>query len=387
MIWYLVPEMKLGGAERHVISLASGLRERGYRVGIACVFREGRLADEVRRAGIPFECLGIRRGWRVGTLFQIARWIGANPVQILHTYLFGFHFFAGLGARLSGVSVILSSRREVPHWQRRRHRWMENLGNLFVDRVTCCSQAVRQWTLAKERVPAEKVLTIYNGVDVDRLHRATGTSAIRREFGIPDGVPLIGTVANFAVEKGYSYLLEATGRVLKENQTARFLFVGFGPLEKNIKDEARRIPGHERIIFSGARSDIPDLISAMDVFVLSSIIEGFPNVLLEALALAKPVVATHVGGIPELIESDKDGLLVPERDGVALADAILSLLQDSQRAKTLGNRGQEKIRKNFTRERMIDEYETLYLSLLRSKRPSPAQTKEKGLLVHQTSGN
>lgn len=378
--------MRLGGAERHVLHLAAGLRQRGYHAGIACLFREGKLASEVRKEQIPFVCLGIREGWRATTPHQIFLWLRSIPIDILHTYLFGFHFFAGLPARLSGVPVVLSSRREVPLWQRLRHRWVENLGNLFVDGVTCCSEAVRTWTLQKESIQPKKVFTIYNGVDIERFTQASRASMIREELGIPKDAVLIGTVANFAFEKGYPCLLEAAERILRSDPNVWFLFVGSGPLEKEIKEQVQRLSGSERMVITGSRSDIPDLIGAMDIFVLSSVIEGFPNVLLEALAMSRPVVATRVGGVPELIDSGEDGILVPPKDGEALAEAIGFLLRNPQKARALGIRGAEKVRRSFTLERMIDQYESFYLSLFRSKPPSLAEKKEKtDFFVHSVS--
>ncbi len=124
LIWYLLPEMKLGGAEKHVIRLASGLRQRGYEVGIACVFREGLLADDVRKEGIPFVCLRAGDRWGPKTFLEIFNWIRSSRMDILHTYLFGFHVFAGLPARILRVPVILSSRRELAYWQKGRHLWL-----------------------------------------------------------------------------------------------------------------------------------------------------------------------------------------------------------------------------------------------------------------------
>ena len=381
MIWYLLPEMKLGGAERHVLNLASGLRKRGYPAGIACLFREGKLAPEVRKEKIPFVCLDAHESWGPSTVFQIYRWIRSNPIDILHTYLFGFHFYAGLPAKLCKVPVVLSSRREIPLWQKLRHRWIENAGNLFVDRVICCSDAVKSWTLQKERLQPEKVLTLYNGVDTEFFTPDQNGAGIRHEFGIPEKAPLIGTVANFSFEKGYPYLLDAAQKVLKFNQDARFLFVGSGPLEKEMKDGAQKIPGHERIIFAGSRSDIRELIGAMDIFVLASLIEGFPNVLLEALALEKPVIATRVGGIPELIHSAREGVLVPAKDSQALADMILLFLQKYDEARVFGLRGAGKIHESFTLDRMIDQYESLYLSLAEKKGLRLRKEKELSVLV------
>lgn len=379
-IVYLLPELKWGGSEKHAIQLASGLRERGHDARIVCLFREGPLGDEAREKGIPFTCLNLPYRWGIRTLLGIQDWIRSHPVDVLHTYLFGFHLFAGLPARLLKIPVLLSSRREIPHWQKGRHRWLEKVGNLFVDQIVCVSKAVEKWALEKEGIPPEKVLTIYNGVDVNRFNPARIQSFVRREFQIPSGTPLIGTVANMATEKGYPDLLEAAQLILQKSPEARFLFVGFGPREGEIRERAQKIAGHEQIIFTGARTDIPNLIGAMDVFVLASVIEGFPNVLLEALAMAKPVVATEVGGIPELIESGRNGILVPPRDGRALAEAVLSLFKNPEGARAMGRRGMEKIRKSFTLERMFDQYEALYLSLLQSKGRDIPESKEAAVL-------
>ncbi len=372
---FFLPEMKWGGAEMHVILLASRLKERGFRVQIACLFEEGILANEVRRAGIPFECLHVKKGWSLGTIFRIFQWLRTKEIDVLHTYFFGFHFFAGFPARLLGIPAILSSRREIPDWQEKRHRWIENLGNLFVDRVVSCSKAVQERTLAKERVAREKVVTIHNGVDLTRFGGVLDGSAVRREFDIPDSAPLIGTVANFSEEKGYPYLVEAARITLARNSEARFLFVGFGPLADEIRARVKEVPGHERVVFAGARSDIPELLAAMDLFVLASVREGFPNVLLEAMAAGKPVVATRVGGIPELVDSSNDGILVRPRESRLLAQAIFGLLEDPERGRRLGERAKRKIEQNFSLERMVDDYETLYLSFWTGKggRASPEQ--------------
>lgn len=366
-IWYVLPTMNLGGAEKHVVSLAGALRKRGYETGIVTIFQEGTLASEIQREGIPFVCLHASRDWRLSTFHSLWKWMRSTPVDILHTYLFSFHFFAGFPARLSKVPVILSSRREIASWRRGRHLFLENLGNLFVDRVVCCSRAVQRWTLEKERIDPDKTLTIYNGVDLDRFDASRNGKEIRREFGIPDGVPLVGTVANFSFEKGYPYLVKAMALILVKNPKVWFLLVGAGPFQEEVRREVQNIPRHEQVIFAGVRSDIPDLVGAMDLFTLASVTEGFPNVVLEAMAMAKPVVATAVGGIPELIQTGGDGILVPAKDGQALARAILSLLNDSQTASQLGSAASEKVRRQYTLNRMVDDYEALYRSFLKGK--------------------
>jgi len=353
------------------LSLAAGLRERGHDAEIACVFEEGRLGDEIRLKGIPLESLNLSKGWGLVNLFKIWQWLRGKRIDVLHTYLFGFDFFGIFPARLLKVPLIVSSRREIALWQKGKHLLLVKLGNLFVDRIICCSKAVREWVNKKEKVALQKTCVIRNGVDLSRFQSASDSSKkaeIRKEFGIPLESPLIGTVANLSVEKGYPYLIEAAGIVLREKPEARFLFVGGGPLLEEMKQRAKTDPNSGKIIFTGHRSDIPDLMAAMDVFVLSSLIEGFPNVLLEAMAMGKPVVATETGGIPELIRSGTDGILVPPQNGESLAKAILSYLNNSGMAKNYGENAKNKIAREFSLERMLNQYEEFYQSLLVEKK-------------------
>lgn len=365
-IRFLLPSLNLGGSEKHVIRLASGLREKGHDVGIATLFREGFLLDEVLKEGIPFECLKIKSGWLLSP-FHIFEWLQKERPDVLHTYLFGFHFFAGLAARLAGIPLVLSSRRDVEYGQRKRDLFIESLGNLFVDRVICCAKAAQRRASEKEFwLSPEKLNTIYNGVDLERF-KITHPEKIRKEFDIPDNVPVIGTVGNLSHKKGTPFLLDAMGLIIPAHPHARFLLVGAGPLEKEMKEKAIHLAPRGQIIFTGPRSDIPDLMSAMDIFVLASLFEGLPNVLLEAMTLGKPVIATQVGGIPELIESRGDGILVPPQNPQELARAVLTLLEDPSRAKAMGERGQEKIKTHFLLGRMVDQYDHLYYSLARAK--------------------
>ena len=366
-IWYLLPTLDLGGSEKHVIHLASGLRQRGHEAGVACICEEGVLAGEVRKRRIPFDCLETGGQWGIPTFFRLSEWLRSHPTDILHTYLFGFHLFAGLPARLAKFPVILSSRRDVDLAQKTWHLWLENAGNLFVDRVVSCSKAVEKWVLGREFLGREKVTTIYNGVDLERFTGAADRPGIRKEFGIPEDAALVGTIANFSFKKGYRHLLESARLILASEPRTWFLLVGSGPLEEEMKEAAKQIPHSDQIVFVGARTDIADLLAAMDLFVLASLWEGLPNVLLEAMAMGKPVVATEVGGASELIQPGTEGVLVPAGNDAALAEAVLVLLKNPAKAEAMGRRAQEKIRRQFTMERMIDDYEALYFSLCRQK--------------------
>lgn len=375
-VWYVFPALKLGGAELHAVSLAAALRKRGFETAILTIFEEGSLAETARSQGVPLFCLYEKGPWGLGTPIRIFQWLRGRRIDILHVYLFGFHFFASLPARILRVPVILSSRRELAEWQRKRHLIIENLGNLFVDGITACSHAVKQRTIERERIDPLKIRVIHNGVDLSRFCSRGRGGEIRREFGIPEDAPLVGTVGNFAAEKGYSYFLKAAGRVAERFPQARFMVVGSGRYETQVRAEARAMPVREKVIFTGSRSDIPDLLDAMDLFALASVSEGFPNVLLEAMAMAKPVVATTVGGIPELIDSGRDGLLVPVRDSGALAEAVVELLRDRRRAWEMGQQAFQKIQSRFYLERMIDDYCRYYWQWLEKKKLVPTEIPE-----------
>jgi len=375
-VWYVFPALKLGGAELHVVSLAAALRKRGFETAILTIFEEGDLAEMARSRGVPLFCLYEKGSWGLGTPLRIFRWLRGRRIDILHAYLFGFHFFTALPARILKVPVILSSRRELADWQRKRHRVIENLGNLFVDGVIACSHAVKQRTIEREKIGPLKIDVIHNGVDLSHFRSKGKAVEIRREFRIPEDAPLVGTVGNFAIEKGYPYFLKAAGRVAERFPEARFMVVGSGRYETEVRAEAAAIAIREKVIFTGSRSDIPDLLDAMDLFALASVSEGFPNVLLEAMAMAKPVVATAVGGIPELIDSGKDGLLVPARDSSALAEAIVELLRDRRRAQEMGQRAFQKIQSRFSLERMIDDYSRYYWEWLGTKKVVPRDVPE-----------
>lgn len=357
--------MKLGGSEKHVIALASGMKASGHRVKILALFRPGLLAPEVEKNGISFECLELPYRWGIKTFKAVSGWLSANPFEIVHTYLFGFDAFAAWPARLRKIPVVISSRREIPEWQQARHRLLACFGNRFVDKVVCCSKAVRNWVLEHERLEAAKAITIYNGVDLQRFEISPEAGrSLRRQMEIPEDGCLVGTVANFGKEKGYPYLLKAASRSLNQNPLLHFLFIGDGPLRREMEQEAALLSHGKRIQFAGFRSDIPELLNAMDIYVQASTREGMPNAVYEAMACARPVIATRVGGVPEVLEDNQDSLLVDAEDEHSLAKSIIRLSSDPLLRARLGTQARRKIEKSFSMDSMIRQYEELYTALL-----------------------
>ena len=363
-ITYILPQLDVGGSETHIVRLADQMRKRGHDARLLCVFQEGRLGSWARQLGIPLEALEQKK-WRLPALLGIYHWLKKNPADIVHTYLFGLHLFAGLPARLAGVPVVVSSRRGVDLSQPEKIRWLEMAGNFFSDRVVACADAVRDWVLKRENINPSKVLTLYNGVDLSTFSPEQSGRAIRAEFGIPDAVPLVGTVANFSDMKGYPDLIDAAALILKQRPECRFLFVGAGPLETEMRNKAERLTGRGKIFFAGSRRDVPQLLAAMNIFAFCSYWEGVPNVVIEAMAMARPVVSTPAGGVPEVITDGVNGLIVPMRAPQLMAQAILTLMENPDKAQAFGMAARRTIETRFSLERMADDYESFYFAEVR----------------------
>jgi glycosyltransferase involved in cell wall biosynthesis len=212
--------------------------------------------------------------------------------------------------------------------------------------------------------PPEKIISIPTGTDLNRFNPDRVKGNIREELGIDQDTPLVGSISIIRTEKGYPYFLEAAQEILKVKPEARFLIVGYEPKGDTLAQEVRRQGLDDRVFMPGLREDIPDILARLDVFVLCSLREAFGQAIAQALAMERPVVATNVGGIPELIKNNQTGLLVPPADSKALAKAILELLENRKKALKLGKNGRRLIEEKFSQKAMIDKIEVLYQELL-----------------------
>jgi len=211
---------------------------------------------------------------------------------------------------------------------------------------------------------------IRNGIEFPSLDGTFEREAKKRQLGLPVEAPLIGTVGRLHPQKGQRYLLEALPPVLRRIPDLHVLLVGDGPTRGELEALTRRLGLHGRVHFLGFRQDVPELVALLDVFVLPSVWEGLPLSLLEALALARPVVATATDGILEVIEDGDCGLVVPTKDPEALARAIVRLLGDRDEARRMALRGQQKMYVEFGVDRMVRKTAEVYLQLITNRRRS-----------------
>jgi len=364
----LVTELNVGGAERVVAQLASGLSRDRYRVSVACLYDPGPVADEIRSAGIPVFDLAMRGKWDVTVTGRFHRLLRHQRVDVLHSHLIHANLIAPFSGRLAGVPVVITTRHNVhigPVWR----EWLNWCAKNGRDVAIAISEEVRATEVERSGAPPSSVVVIPNGISVDRFAAPdqAAVTKLRRTWGVGADGFVIGTLARFHEQKGHRYLLDAQRIMLDRAPHTKLLLVGEGVLFESVRERASHLGIADSVILPGVRHEVPEILALLDLFVLPSLWEGLPISILEAMAAGKPVVATRVGGVPEVVVDGETGLLVPPRDPEALAGAIARLLRDPQLRHRMGQAGQERVREHFSVEQMVRRTETLYEELLEEK--------------------
>jgi glycosyltransferase involved in cell wall biosynthesis len=347
-----------GGTQRQMIELLARLDRSRFRVHPVCFHTVGVWYERVASLGdrvAVFPIHGFRRPATARQLLAFARWCRANRIAILHTCELYSNIFALTGGALAAVPVRIGSRRgfvETPGLQR-----LQRAAYSAAHRIVANSQAAAE-RLRIERVPAHKITVIPNGIDPGAFSVHYHSMRPRR----------IAMVACLREEKRIDVLIDSAPRVLAKHPDAEFLIVGDGSCRERLVARAHAMGVAHRFQFLGHRDDVPAVLATSDIFVLPSRSEAFPNSILEAMAAGLPVVATAVGGIPELVEDGRNGRLVPPGNPDALATALLDMLDHPERAAEFGRAGRRIIEQTYSFDRMVEQFETLYLSELAARR-------------------
>lgn len=365
-ICYVIPSLSVGGTERQLTYLIGGLA-RDYEQMVVCTYHAGALAGEARRAGAGVHVLGMRSGWDPRLGYRLREILRTHRPDILHTFLFGFDYLANRAARASGVPVVISTRRELATWRKGRHVFFQRLGNRFVDCIVANSRSVAGFAAEQERVPASLFRVIPNGVPADDFVTTRDTHQIRLQYRIPFNRHIVGIVANFTPVKDHALFVETAFELLRRRADLHFLMVGGGPLLNAIRRNVASRGVDDCFTRVQTVADLPDLYALMDVSVLCSKVEGFPNAIIESMAVGKPVVAAAVGGIPELVRHAETGRLVSSRNPADFADAVEWVLDHPEESGQMARNAARFVRAELSIEKMVDRHRDLYAELLAGK--------------------
>ncbi len=362
-VFYVIPSLSVGGTERQLTELVRGLVE-DHDITVVCTRHDGALAGDARRAGAKLHILGTGTAWNPSLYWKLRTEFLRHQPHVVHSFMFGFDLAVNAAARSVRVPAVISSRRELATWMKRRHYFMQNWANRYVDCVVANSGAVAEYSKTHEHLDAAKVNVIFNGVDADEFVSRTDRHHLRLRYRIPFHRHIVGIAANFSPVKDHALFVRIAESLLKRRADLHFLMAGTGPLVDTIHDMVRKRGMESCFTRATTLQEIRDLYALMDVSVLCSKVEGFPNAVMESMAAGRPVVAAAVGGIPEILQDGVTGRLVPSRDPEAFADAIEWVLNNSAESAAMAERASAFVRAEFTIEKMVGAYRSLYAKLL-----------------------
>lgn len=358
-VLYVTPHFKVGGTESQVFLLASRLDRSRFKAFVISVGEDSGQRLEYEKIGIEARHFALR------DIFKMVSFARTSGIDIIHSFYYGdWAGWEAVVARFAGVKVLITSRRNMGYWRRPRHAIFDTFRNFFTDLVVANSKAVLEKAVADERLKPSKTAVIYNGVDIPRYAGcAVYRDSTRKDMGLDPGDKLIGMIGNVKAVKGYDHFLRAAKIIKDADKRARFIIAGKGSDGDVFKRKVEGEGLQKETLLMGQLADAERILSAIDIFMYSSVSEGFPNVLLEAMAVGKPIVSTEVGGIGEMIENTRSGLLVSPGDAQALADAVIGLLSSCETAKRLGKAAEERVRRYFSMEGYVKKHEDLYSNL------------------------
>ncbi|MCD6219722.1 GT4 family glycosyltransferase PelF, partial [Candidatus Calescamantes bacterium] len=367
----VLPSLEMGGVEKTLISLLPHLEEKGFTVKVCTLYRKDILAKELEKIGIPVINIGMRARIDIDLkylrgIFHLAEFIRKEKFHIVHTHLYRANTPGRIAAILARVPIIIANEHNVDSWKRFSQRRMDRFLAKFTDKIIVVSNEVKKFYVNEVGIPDDKLEVIYNGVDLKRFEKDFDKKKKRKELGLPLSSPLVGTIGRLQLQKDHKTFLKASSLILKKFPKVHFLIVGGGSLRKELENFTRNLKIEKNVHFLGERKDIEEILPLMDIFVLTSKREGFPITVLEAMACSIPVVATSVGGTPELIEEGKTGFLIPPENPHILSEAIINLLKNEELGKEMGKYGKERV-KSFSIEKMVEKTEFLYDKLLQTK--------------------
>jgi len=365
-VLHVVDSLRVGGLENGVVNLINALDEDMFQNSICCLRTTGGLEKRLRDPGVKvFE---LHQKLKDNLFLRMRKILVDEKVDILHSNGYGTFLDSVVGAHLAGTPFLVHCIHGI-YWRdmgkmKFRRRLLQRLLSLRTHKLYAVADYLREYYIRIVGVSARRISTIYNGVDLE-TYAPRDQEARRKEkakLGFSPGEVLIGSVGTLYWVKNPETFLEAAALVLNKRNDVSFLWVGDGPLKEKLQARAKELGLEKKALYLGSRDDVPNVLAALDVFVLPSISEGLSYSILEAMASSLPVVATDVGGNSELIRDGESGYLIPPRSPKILADVLLKLVSQEELRVSLGRRARHRVEEKYSFRKMVQSYQQMYLT-------------------------
>lgn len=351
----------LGGQEKRVLLEAKGLKERGHEVTVIC--RESsKIKDEAIRCDIEVKTLPLRYPWDIESISRLYRFIKKRGFDVVNTHSGIDSWIGGISARLAGIPLLIRTRHLNIPLKRNIINFIHYLPDIYIT----CGEDMRTNLIRNCGFPEDRVISIPTGVEEVFFDIKRGKE-ICRKYSIPDDSPVIANIGILRRVKGHEVTLRAVKGVINEIPNARFLIAGDGPRRKAIEGLVDELGIRGHVIFTGYVDDVRGIYAISDVVVLSSWSEGLPQSILQAMAVGIPVVATRVGGVPEVVIHEETGILIEPGDHESLSKGIIRVLKEHALRELIVNNAQKLVKNGYTATHMLDRIELLYKDLLTKK--------------------
>jgi L-malate glycosyltransferase len=359
------------GGQNQVLLTVNGLRSIGQRAALVA-HPDGELRRRVEE-GLDLIPIVPRTEMDLSAAWKFSRLLKRLQPDVIHAHDPHGVAMASLALSLSAGSAAAGTRPALVASRRVDFHLKSNSFSRWkyreVDRFIAASEAIRRM-LVGDGVEESRTVTVHEGIDVEHVTAAPPVN-VHEAFFLPHGAPVVGNVAALVPHKGQRYLIDAAHLVVQQLPDTRFVILGEGELREHLEKQVHEHHLEKHVLLPGFRTDVLGCIKSFDLFAMSSVTEGLGTSLLDAMACARPIVATTAGGIPEIVEDGVNGLLAPPRDSHALADAIVRALKNSDLRRRMGDAGFARVRERFTVERMVQQTADVYARVSASRASAP----------------
>ena len=356
----LTTDSTWGGTEKMIHTLLEALDSSMFEVHLITLKGDETLIRRCENLCVKTQNYAVKSKLDFRVFIRLLRYLKENKIEILHTFLFHANILGRLAGHIAKTPVVISSQRNTDNWRSLYHMLLDRWTSRWADVIISNSHAGKNRLEKHEKIASEKIIVIPNGLEESAIDEPFDQKQLREGYGLLDG-KVIGMLSNFMMHKVHRIFVDSARILLKENRDLNFIIAGDGKNRVEFENEIKKTDFARRIVFLGKVSDINAFLAMLDVFVLPSEWEGMPVALMEAMLAGKPVIATKVGDVPNLVSDQKEGLLIPPCDVSELVKAIAWLIQHPVEGKQMGQRAKKKIIQDFSRRTMIERIKNVYL--------------------------